>query len=198
MTTDKAALARRRASRLPYVGALVAIGAFVVMAWANQHRLEPVVVGRPAPNFTVTNLRGEPVQLADYRGKVILVNIWATWCPPCIREMPSIERLYQTVRMQPGGEDFEVLAVSVDASADRPNALGGVTREDLAAFAADLELTFPIVHDSDRKVERMYQTTGVPETFIIGRDGNIYLKWASEAEWDSQQYVDLIRRLLDS
>lgn len=188
---------RRGASRLPYIGALILMGAFVALAWLRRDSMEPVLVGRPAPEFQATNLEGEPVRLSEYRGKVILVNVWATWCDPCRDEMPSIERLYHEVRAMPGGEDFEILAVSVDASRERPDPLGrSAMSSELAAFAEELGLTFPIVHDPRGRIQGTYQTTGVPESFLIGRDGVIYLKFAGPTEWDAPQYVEQIRRLL--
>lgn len=190
---------RRRASRLPYAGALLLLGVLVVLAWLGQDRLQPVTTGRSAPDFAVTNMAGEPVRLADYRGQVVLVNVWATWCPPCLVEMPSMERLYKEVRSWPGGESFEILAVSVDATVERPDPLGrGVTRNDLVDFASELALTFPIVHDPAGRIQRTYQTTGVPESFLVGRDGVIYKKVAGPTEWDAPQYLELIRRLLES
>jgi cytochrome c biogenesis protein CcmG/thiol:disulfide interchange protein DsbE len=197
-TESKSGPVHRRASRLPYALATLGLGAFVVMAWLGQHRLEPVIAGRPAPEFSATNLRGEPVRLSDYRNKVVLVNVWATWCAPCRVEMPSMERLYQEVRSRPGGDDFEILAVSVDASLERPEpGRGGVALADLGSFADELGLTFPIVHDARGRIQNLYQTTGVPESFLIGRDGIIYRKVAGETEWDAPLHLDLIRSLLE-
>jgi len=190
---------RRRASRLPYVGAMLGMGLLVVAAWAGRGRFEPVIAGRPAPDFAATDMEGRPVHLQDYRGKVVLVNVWATWCPPCREEMPSMQRLYEEVRREPGGEDFEILAVSVDASLQRPDPLGrGVERRDLVEFGEEFGLTFPIVHDPAGDIQRIYQTTGVPESFVVGRDGVIYKRIAGSTSWDAPQYRELIRRLLDA
>jgi peroxiredoxin len=199
MSNERENRQRRRHSRLPYAIALVAMGVLVVLAWLGKGRLRPVIAGEPAPEFTVTNLAGEPVRLSDYRGKVILLNIWATWCEPCRLEMPSMERLRQMVRATPGGEDFEILAVSVDATLEKPDALGrGVQTGDLEAFAQELGLSFPIVHDAPGELQTLFQTTGVPESFIVDRDGVIYYKYAGPTEWDVPQHLELIRRLLDS
>jgi thiol-disulfide isomerase/thioredoxin len=187
----------RRASRLPYVGAVLLLGFLVVAAWAGRDRFEPVVAGRPAPDFVATNMAGETVHLSDYQGKVVLVNIWATWCAPCREEMPSMERLYQEIRSAPGGEDFEILAVSVDANLARPDPFGrGVERDDLLAFAEEFGLTFPVVHDPEGAIQNLYMTTGVPESVVVGRDGMIYKKIAGPTEWDAPQYQELIHRLL--
>jgi hypothetical protein len=112
--------------------------------------------------------------------------------------MPSMERLYGEVRGLPSGEDFEILAVSVDASKESPNPLrGGVTTDDLESFARQFGLTFPLVHDPEGRIERAYQTTGVPESFLVGRDGIIYKKRAGPEEWDGAVNVALIRSLLE-
>jgi peroxiredoxin len=106
--------------------------------------------------------------------------------------MPSLQRLYETV----GHEDFEILAVSVDApfgqrdTAGRP---GG----DLRAFADSLGLTFPILHDPSGKIQEIFQTTGVPESFVIDRDGVILKKVAGATAWDAPPNIQLIQRLLE-
>src|SRR5262245_43433976 len=111
---------RRRASRLPYLIGMMFLGVLIVTPWFLRGRFQAVASGSAAPEFTVTNLKGESVQLSDYLGKVVLLNVWATWCEPCRTEMPSMERLYKTVRALPNGEDFEILAISIDASKERP------------------------------------------------------------------------------
>ncbi len=181
--------------RSPYFWAIVAGVVLVVVAWVGRENYRPVITGSEAPEFAVTTLEGQPVTLADYGDKVILLNIWATWCVPCRTEMPSMQRLYETVRDE-GGEDFEILAISIDAplgERDVAGRLGG----DLRAFAQELGLTFPILHDPSGTIQRTYQTTGVPESFVIGRDGLIYKKVAGETQWDQPVNQELVRRLLD-
>jgi thiol-disulfide isomerase/thioredoxin len=172
------------------------LGVLVVTPWFLRDRFAAVVSGTPAPEFRVTNLLGEPVTLEDYRGKVVLLNVWATWCEPCRQEMPSMERLYDKVRALPNGQDFEILAISIDATSDKPNALGGASVEDLERYASEIGFTFPIVRDPDGSVQKIYQTTGVPESFLVGRDGIIYKKHAGPTEWDSKPNVALIEDLL--
>ncbi|MEQ1856495.1 MAG: TlpA disulfide reductase family protein [Longimicrobiales bacterium] len=182
--------------RSPYFWAIVAGAALVLVAWIGRANYRPVLNGSMAPEFTVSTLDGETRTLADYAGKVVLVNIWATWCAPCREEMPSMQRLYDELKKHGGAEDFEILAVSVDAplgQRDVAGRLGG----DLRAFAEEYGLTFTILHEPTGALQRTYQSTGVPESFVIGRDGIIYKKVAGPTEWDSDENQELVRRLLE-
>ncbi|MEX0980194.1 MAG: TlpA disulfide reductase family protein, partial [Gemmatimonadota bacterium] len=181
---------KRSHSRLPYVAAGLGLALVVLLAWVNRDRFQPVVPGSAAPSFQVTDLSGAPVALSDFRGKVVLLNVWATWCPPCVYEMPSMQRLYDEL----ADEDFEILAVSIDAPRGARDA-GGRPGGNIEAFADSLGLTFPILHNPDGSIQRTYQTTGVPESFVIGKNGVIYRKVAGATEWDDPRYVELIRRL---
>ncbi len=182
-----------RSSRIPYLVAVLGAGALVLMAWAGRGRFQPVGLGTDAPSFTISNLEGEPVSLEAHRGQVVLVNIWATWCGPCIVEMPSMQRLYEQLEDQP----FDILAVSVDATPGEPDAAGNLGG-DVARFVREHGLTFEILHDASGRIQQTYRTTGVPESFLIGKDGVIYKKIAGATEWDSPENLELIQRLLAS
>lgn len=184
---------KRNPLRSPYFWALVAVVGVVFAAWHARTGYKPVMAGTVAPDFTVSTLEGNQVSLSDYQGKVLLVNVWATWCPPCRQEMPSMERLYKALK----GEDFEILAVSIDAPVGKTDAVGN-PGGDLAAFAEEFGLTFPILHNPSGDIQELYQTTGVPESFVIGKDGVIYKKVAGPSEWDLPVNQELVRRLLDS
>ena len=178
-------------SNRPYAYALIAVAVLIGGAWVSQDRTGPVTTGTFAPNFEVRDLDDGLVRLSDHSGKVVLVNIWATWCPPCLLEMPSMQRLHEKL----AEEDFVVMAISVDAELglrDKAGQVGG----DIRAFADSLGLTFPILHDSSGDIQRFYRTMGLPETFLIGRDGIIYRKVAGGTEWDAPGHVELIQRLL--
>lgn len=183
----------RRPSRRPYLVAVIAVALVVLAAWVSRDRFAPVGPGSPAPEFRVNDLGGNSVSLSDYRGKVVLVNIWATWCPPCREEMPSLERLYQHFE----GRDFEILAVSVDARLGERDGTGNVGGN-VGAFAEAYALTFPILHDPTGRIQDVYRTTGVPESFLVGRDGQIYKKVAGATVWDAPSYFELVERLLES
>lgn len=179
-------------SRLPYAVVALAGVVVLVVAWIGRDHFASVDPGSPAPSFTASDLRGNEVSLEDYAGSVVLLNVWATWCPPCRHEMPSMQRLYEDFDDEP----FEVVAVSVDAPAgetdDQGNPGGNV-----GEFVDELGLTFPILHDPAGKIQRIYQVRGLPESFVIGKDGVIYRKVAGATEWDEPEYKELIRRLLD-
>jgi len=136
----------------------------------------------PAPNFTLPGLDGQMVSLADYRGNVVLLNIWATWCPPCVDEMPSMEKLYQTLK----AEGFEILAVSMDVS-------GAQT---VRPFMEKHKLNFPALTDTEGAIKSLYQTTGVPESFIIDKDGVIVEKVIGPRDWASPGAIRFFRNLI--
>lgn len=181
-----------KASRTPYLLAAVVVMGVILAAWLTRGRIQPVVSGYPAPGFEVADAEGNPVTLADYDGRVVLLNIWATWCGPCREEMPSMQRLYE----QFSRDDFEIAAISIDApggSVDPSGNVGG----DPVAFARDLELTFPVLLDPSGRIQRIYQASAVPESFLIGADGVIYKKVAGATAWDSESNVALVRRLAE-
>lgn len=157
----------------------------VALAIKLRPQLNLLEVGSTAPDFQAVELSsGRPATIENYRGKVVLLNIWATWCPPCKIEMPSMERLHQKL----AGTDFQLVAVSVD-------------EEDSSVvnqFVKEYGLTFPVLHNQDGSIRQIYQTTGVPESFVIDRDGVIVKKVIGAADWDAPVNENLIRRLLDA
>lgn len=157
----------------------------IALAIKLRPQLALLTLGSKAPDFAAVDLRAKrPVTMSDYKGKVLLLNVWATWCRPCIDEMPSIERLHQQLK----GTDFRVLAVSIDVDPG----------EKVLKFADDLGVTFDILHDRSGEIQAIYQTVGVPESFVIDRDGVIVKKVIGDSRWDNTVNVTLIRRLLDA
>lgn len=138
--------------------------------------------GESAPNFTLPDLDAKMVSMADYKGKVILLNIWATWCPPCVEEMPSMEKLHQELK----DEDFEILAVSIDTS-------GAKT---VLPFMKKHKLSFPALTDTKGAITSLYQTTGVPESFIIDKDGIIVEKVIGPRDWVAPGAIRYFRNLI--
>ncbi|HYD53504.1 MAG TPA: TlpA disulfide reductase family protein [Gemmatimonadaceae bacterium] len=161
------------------------VGGLVTAVRLMGGSLDPVAVGTRAPRFTASAVppaRG-PRSLDDYRGKVVLLNVWATWCGPCRVEMPSIERLHR--EFAPRG--LHVVAVSVDEA---------VSAAGVREFAEDLGVTFEILHDPQRAIDKAYQLTGYPATFIIDADGIIRRKHLGALEWDSFENRSLVASLL--
>ncbi len=175
----------------PYLGAALLAIAVVVAAWVVRDRFQPVVAGYPAPDFRVMDARGGTVTLSDFQNRAVLLNVWATWCGPCVEEMPSMQRLYE----QFSRDEFEIAAISIDAPAGRRDDAGN-PGGDPVAFAHELELTFPILLNPAGDIQRIYRTAGVPESFLIGPDGMIYKKVAGATTWDSESNVRLVERLV--
>lgn len=176
-----------RARQWWIVAAIVVLAAAGVTVGVNalSDEFATVTAGTRAPGFrgvTVDSVP-QPRTLADYRNQVVVLNVWATWCAPCRVEMPSFQRLYEEFR----DDGLRVVAVSVDAPG---------MEQPIRDFVAELGLTFDIVYDSPGAIQRDYMTTGVPETFIIGRDGVIRLKELGFRLWDSPEMKTLISGLL--
>lgn len=164
-------------------GVLAAIGGVLVAAVTMSNDLAPVSIGSKAPQFRAVSLAtGDSVGLDHYAGDVVMINIWATWCQPCEAEMPSIQRLYD--EMAPEG--LKLVSVSVEFSS--PDAV--------RKWLADRHLTFPVLLDKGGHIEDVYQTTGVPETFVLDRQGVIVKKVIGATAWDAPAQKALIRRLL--
>jgi peroxiredoxin len=155
--------------------------AVVAASGCTKHEA-PVAEGSVAPDFTLQDLSGKPVQLASLRGKVVLLNFWATWCPPCREEVPSLVRLNQAMQ----GKPFQMLAVSVDE--------GG--KNAVETFFKKGGATLPALLDTDAKVARLYGTTGVPETFVIDPKGVILKKVAGPMDWASREVIAALEEVM--
>ena len=140
--------------------------------------------GVEAPDFTYPELNGKEISLAGHRGKVVLVNIWATWCPPCRQEMPSIQRLYEKFR----GENFEILAVSIDSEGS----------EAVAPFVRKMNLTFPALLDPGETIKPLYGITGVPESFIIDKKGILVEKIIGPINWATPEVFLFFKDLINT
>ncbi|MEK6684726.1 MAG: TlpA disulfide reductase family protein [Nitrospirota bacterium] len=148
-------------------------------AIANE---EAPKIGYLAPNFRLTNLQGEEVSIAGLSGKVLFINFWATWCAPCLAEMPSMEILYHDFK----DEGLEMLAVSSDAE-------GALI---VQPFAQKLELTYPILLDPDYRVHDKYRIQSVPTTILVDRNSVITHRIVGARNWNDTASRDLIEKLL--
>lgn len=168
-----------RAAPWGIAAAVAAVVAFAI--WTGPSVPDPIARGSTAPDFALPRLSGEEVRLSSLRGRVVLVNFWATWCKPCEEEMPAMERLYRA--LEPEG--LELLAVSVDD-----------TRDVVEAFQAEQDLSFPILLDPDQRVSRLYQTFRYPETLLVDREGVVVERYVGPRDWDDPLYEARLRRLL--
>ena len=162
---------------------LSASPAFAIDAPAPQTLIE-VAKRAEASDFVLEDIDGKKRRLSDLRGKVVLVNFWATWCPPCRREMPSIERLSRLLK----SADFEILAVNVAENLDT-----------VFSFAGTLEPvpTFPIVFDRDSSVLRAWPVRGLPTSFVLDKQGRIAYRAVGGREFDDPAILAQLRSLLD-
>ncbi len=147
--------------------------------------IEGVEVGKRAPDYHTVRLgSADSVSLrGEAQGQVTLVNIWATWCIPCRTEMPALQRLYQDL----GPKGLRILAVSIDDRA---------AGKAVAAFVKELGLTFEVLHDQSGDIQRVYQTTGVPESFLLDKNGVIVKKVIGEHPWGSASNQRIVAELL--
>jgi cytochrome c biogenesis protein CcmG/thiol:disulfide interchange protein DsbE len=120
----------------------------------------PIAIGKTAPQYATQLLNGDSVSLAGLKGKVVLLNVWATWCHPCRDEIPQLEALHQKHR----SAGLEIVGVSIDAAG---------TEEGIRTFIRDFKMTYPVWFDPDERVTAQFLTVGVPETFLIDRAGVI-------------------------
>jgi peroxiredoxin len=138
--------------------------------------------GGPTPELELQDLAGKEHRLADYRGSVVLVNFWATWCVPCREEMPSIDKLRSSLK----GKPFEVLAVNLAEPLSR-----------IEKFVAAMPLGFPLLRDRDGTVSKAWKAKLLPASFLIGRDGRIRYVAYGELDWSSDAVRARVAELLD-
>ena len=168
---------------------VVSLGGLVILAlafgivWLQSSKYEPLTVGMAAPDFSLPDIEGKTVRLSDYRGKVVFVNFWATWCKPCKEEMPSMEILWENFK----SEDFVMLAISMDRV---------TTKKDIPPFIESMKLTFPILTDSWGQTDKRYKLMGVPETYIIDQSGVLREKVIGPRDWTLPESVTTIVQLV--
>lgn len=141
-----------------------------------------VAIGKPAPDFTLQTVDGRSITLSSLRGKVVLVNFWATWCPPCREEMPSMEEMYRNYA--PGG--LELLAINTDDN-------GPLVLPD---FLKANPHTFPVLMDADAKIQNRYGVFQFPETYVVDRNGIVIDKVIGAIDWTAPPVLTELNRLL--
>lgn len=138
----------------------------------------PVKVDLASPKLDLATLDGVPVSLTDYKGKVVLVNLWATWCPPCREEMPTLEKFYQKYK----ANGFELVAINQEES-----------KEVVQPFVKEFSLSFPVWLDPDYLAQREFNTANLPSSYVIDRNGRVRLSWIGRiSENRLEEYVPAI------
>jgi DsbE subfamily thiol:disulfide oxidoreductase len=135
-----------------------------------------------APDFTLPNPDGRKIALKDFRGKVVFLNFWATWCESCRDEMPSMERLYREFK----GKGLEIVAVNIKEK-----------RQDALAFVRELKLSYPVLMDPEGEVGLLYGAFGLPATYLIDRKGVVLARMWGPADWYSPAAKALIKTLVE-
>lgn len=161
----------------------IALGAWALTRYAAPP--EGAEVGRRAPGYRLVDLAtGDSVDVREhFAGHVTLLNVWATWCAPCRAEMPSMERVWQDYRER----GFRIAAVSVDAG----------NPDQVHDFAEELDLTFDLLHDRSGLIQQRYRMIGVPQSFLLDRDGTIRFVALGEEDWSSAEHRRRIEALLE-
>lgn len=162
--------------------ALLLIAFSITASGAADEKLRSMKNPVSASAFMLRDLNGKLTSLGDFEGKVLLLNFWATWCANCLKEMPALQQLYQTY----SAEGLAVVGVSVDHGAP------GEVKE----FAEKLKISFPILHDRDSIISRLYSNPGVPVSYLIDRQGRIAYRVLGDYDWFSPQARDAVKGLL--
>ncbi len=165
---------------------LVFLGVFLMGYWlvvgspdsVNMVQAKEVV---PAPEVVLENLEGGKISLKDYRGKWVFINFWATWCPPCIKEMPDMESFYNKFKKH----NFVMLAVSIDKK-----------KKLVEKFVKKYNLTFEIFFDPKTKVAKQFGVKGIPATFVINPQGEIISQASGPREWMDPSIIDYFEKLM--
>ena len=157
---------------------LIGGGAYI---YSNLPSTTAVVAGEMSPNFQLEDTKGNTVTLSELRGKVVMVNFWATWCPPCIEEMPSMERLYKFM----ADEDFVMLAINTEQNG----------RNVVTEFLKKSPYTFPILYDDKGVTQKLYGVYKFPESFIVGKDGTVVEKIIGPLDWSNPKTVAYLKSL---
>lgn len=166
---------------------LLAASVSVYADWQQpelSYNLTPVTKVVPANDFELPDMDDKVIKFSDYRGKVVLLNFWATWCPPCVREMPSMERLQQHI----GNENFSVVAINQMEDVDQVFAFTG---------QLDIDPTFEILFDSTSKVSQSYAVRGLPTTYLIDKRGNIRYRAVGGRDFNHPEVVKIINQLIE-
>ena len=160
---------------------LVAVIVLVITGVIHADQtLTPVPGNIPAPDFSLQDIDGNLHRLSEYRGRPVIINFWATWCPPCREEIPSMNRAWQVLRE----EGIAMLAINV-----------GEDEDTIFVFTADYPADFPLLLDQSGDIIGQWPVKGLPTTYVIAPDGSIAYRAIGGREWDDDELLDVIRKL---
>jgi peroxiredoxin len=171
---------RTKLDRVLQAGVLALTVCLILVLYSSMHE-KLVNVGDSAPEFSITAENGRPVSLSNFGGKVLVLNFWATWCPPCVDEMPSLNRFAAQFK----DKGVVVLGVSVDKDANA-----------YKQFIRQFDPAFLTARDPDQKINQEYGTVQYPETYIINAQGKVVNKIISSANWTDDKIVSYVQSLL--
>ena len=166
----------------PFIIAIILMGVGIFYYESKQYErgVTVVMMGQAAPPISLPNLQNYDVELSDYKGKVVIVNFWATWCPPCEEEIPSLVSLNNKFKK----DDFVILAVSIDNT---------ISATELTNFTIAHKMDFQVLLDPKGTTAKRYGTSKIPESYVISKTGNVVKKYVGAINWNDPEVVDLIK-----
>jgi peroxiredoxin len=174
----------RRVAQLSYITSLAIICLFFLLVSCDRQAQRPqnAAIGKLAPGFNLVDRQGKTWDLEELKGQVVFVNFWATWCAPCREEMPSMQKLYTSLP----SNKFKMLAI---LSNDEPAFADQVVKK--------MGVTFPILIDPDKTASKAYGITGVPETYIVDKQGVLRERFLGPVAWDSREARQMLQKYLE-
>lgn len=154
------------------------VGLWAVSGCDNGQQLNPAADVRAAPGFAIEDTQGKMHELSDYKGQVLVVNFWATWCAPCVKEMPSLQRAWEALR----DEGIQVLAINM-----------GEDKQAIDRFTDRYPVDFPVLLDTGLEVANEWSVMGLPTTYVVNPAGEIAYQITGEREWDAPELLEEIR-----
>lgn len=150
-------------------------------AHAVEESLTPMPDKKVAPGFELSDMDGEKRKLSDYKGKPVIINFWATWCPPCRAELPAMNRAWEKIKK----ENIEMLAVNV-----------GEDEDTIFAFTGEYPIDFTVLLDETGEEIKKWPIRGLPTTFVLDKEGRIVYRAIGGREWDDEKLLNMVRKLL--
>lgn len=169
---------------LGILGIFIVLFIVGIMLKGRQHAQKVIANGDRAPEFTLPAQDNRLVSLSNFKGRVVMVHFWATWCPPCVEELPTLDKLYRALQ----GEDFEMLAISVNEEG----------ADAVVPFMRKNRLNVPVLFDPEKSIAGLYGTFKFPETYIVDRQGIVRYKVIGPKNWEDPAAIQLLRDIMSA